>query len=145
MACPDRAVRSARASGALGHVGGANRPEKRVFWARFGAATGQEPPDAPKGLRIKSSSLKGHTFRALRGRCGARGLRARTGPDPMYPGFAAPLGTRECVRPFWSGVGGGRPALYPQHPSGLKRPSTRALHSSGGTTSFCRILGLKMT
>ena len=54
MACPDRAVRSARASGALGHVGGANRPEKRVFWARFGAATGQEPPDAPKGLGIKA-------------------------------------------------------------------------------------------
>ena len=134
--------------GALGRWGtseGRTGLKNAFFGVRFGAATGQEPPDAPKGLRIKSSSGKGHTFRALRGRCGARGLRARTGPDPMYPGFAAPLGTRECVRPFWSGVGGGRPALYPQHPSGLIRPSTRVLHSSGGTTSFCRILGLKMT
>ena len=48
MACPDRAVRSARASGALGHVGGANRPEKRVFWGPFWCRDRSGAPGRPK-------------------------------------------------------------------------------------------------
>ena len=65
--------------GALGRWGtseGRTGLKNAFFGVRFGAATGQEPPDAPKGLRIKSSSLKGYTFRALRGRPAPDGPRS---------------------------------------------------------------------
>ena len=76
--------------------------KNRVFRALSGPAAGREPPAAPKGLRIESFSLKGCTFRVLRGRRIAFALQAQTGPHPVSAGFAACRVTRERVRPLWS-------------------------------------------